>query len=73
MADVKRQSRSADGRYDYDGRLERLCVCGHTLGDHAAVSPHECFRHTMSDATAEDKQCKCERFRETRRKKVSPP
>lgn len=65
------QKRSQDGRCDLDGRLDRVCVCGHTLGDHAAVSPHECFRHTFADVTAEDKRCKCPKFRERKRKELT--
>ncbi len=48
----------ATGQYTYDGKWDRLCVCGHRLGDHVAGG-FECglFDHT--------KGCECARFRPT--------
>lgn len=49
------------GRYSYDGRWDRLCVCGHPLGEHAAerVSGQQpCFH---GDAEPSE-PCDCERF-----------
>ena len=46
------QTRERNGRYGYIGKLDRLCVCGHRLGDHTADAPHECLG-----------DCLCERFR----------
>lgn len=38
---TKRQPRNRrDGRYTFDGNLDRLCVCGQTLGLHGAEAPH---------------------------------
>lgn len=67
MADEPRpQNRDdATGRYDYDGNLHRLCRCGHTLGDHSAGTPHECFVPTMPPYTP----CDCTRFRPVRVRK----
>jgi hypothetical protein len=48
------------GRYTYD--LDRMCVCGHTFGQHAGAGPvkiRECF---VDD-------CECEGFRASRKKR----
>jgi hypothetical protein len=51
-----------NGQFTFDGNLQRLCVCGHTLGSHYAVAPHECCV----------KDCDCiNRFRPSRRRPAS--
>lgn len=58
----------SNGRYTFDGNMERLCVCGHTLGKHCAEAPHDCLAHSMSDATPDEKACQCPKFRPSRKK-----
>lgn len=71
MSEKNPKKRDHDGRYTYSGRLERMCVCGHTLGDHSVGSPADCLAHTMPDASETDKQCRCQKFRLSRRKAVN--
>lgn len=49
------------GQYAYEGNWDRLCVCGHRLGDHIAGG-FDCglFHHT--------KGCKCQKFRPSKRR-----
>lgn len=64
----------ATGRYTYDGRLERMCVCGHVLGDHSAGDGKDCLFYSLSAAGREGRpgndkpSCGCERFRQSRKK-----
>lgn len=53
-----------NGRYTFDGDMERLCVCGHTLGHHFGGAPHECAVSTMKPYTP----CDCPKFRPSRKK-----
>jgi hypothetical protein len=65
-----RQERSEDGRYDY-GDMDRVCVCGHTLGDHAGgPNPKRCLAHANGSVprTDADPDCQCEKFRPKRTK-----
>lgn len=39
--------RETDGRYAFDGNLNRVCVCGHTLGVHASGSPADCLLYSF--------------------------
>lgn len=67
MTDVasKPQARDVEGRYSFDGKLDRLCVCGHTLGQHAGgTAPHDCMVSTVAPFTP----CDCHKFRLSRRK-----
>jgi hypothetical protein len=58
--DIKK--RDVKGRYSFDGRLERVCVCGHTLGEHAGgTAPHDCLHG------GGDQLCGCKKFRPSRR------
>lgn len=34
--------RKLDGKFSYQ-RMSRKCDCSHTLGEHAAAFPHDCF------------------------------
>jgi hypothetical protein len=70
MSDKRPQDRAADGRYTFDGRLDRVCVCGHTFGNHGAATPHECFLHTMPEATDDERLCRCPKFRPSRKKRT---
>jgi len=65
------QHRDNEGRYDFDGRLERLCVCGCTLGVHAAAAPHDCLAHSMPREPIY-KDCHCPKFRQSRRRMEVP-
>lgn len=62
-----------DGRYTFDGDLGRLCVCGHSLGVHAASAPHECFLYSYSEGSEERRAevplngCRCQKFRPSRK------
>lgn len=59
------QSRErSTGKYDYD-RMERVCVCGHMLGVHAAESPRPCFNGDISGEF-----CECEKFKPAKVKKA---
>ena len=66
--------RETDGRYAFDGRLERLCTCGHTLGAHACGSPSDCLfysqpeRERQGKPGAEHIECGCAKFKLSRRK-----
>lgn len=56
------------GRYSFDGDMSKLCVCGHTLGIHAAEAPHECFNQDAGLEGATGEPCDCMKFRLPRRK-----
>lgn len=56
--------RRDDGKYDYS-KLDRLCVCGHVLGDHSAHTPRPCF---VGQNTPAETPCECLKFRPSRRK-----
>lgn len=72
------QARHRDtGQFSYQGKWNRLCVCGHELGFHAAEAPHDCFnadRLNIGDAGDMDPNrfpptdCKCQKFRPSRKK-----
>jgi hypothetical protein len=53
------QPRNQDGTYSYDGNWDRVCVCGHTLGEfHTAETPHACGNNGTGLV-----DCDCSRFR----------
>jgi len=68
------QKRELDGRYAFDGNLQRLCVCGHSLGVHSGGSPADCLLYSLplNDpqrlAEAAPIDCGCKKFRLSRRK-----
>ena len=49
----------ADGKYAVRN-FDQVCKCGHSLGEHAAEMPRDCFS---------DDDCDCEKFTKTRRVK----
>lgn len=66
-----------DGRYTFDGKWDRLCVCGHELGVHYGAAPHECDNlnrvHSMGEKhpqafRVQAKSCDCQKFRPSRKK-----
>ena len=68
--------RDQQGRYDYEKDWDRLCVCGHTLGVHAADSPADCLlysflredhQHVKDHKNSPDRNCGCEKFRPKRK------
>lgn len=65
-AKVKRARAKATGRYTYEDRWERLCVCGRTLGIHDAEAPHPAGDASLDP---EPGMPECERFRPSRAKK----
>jgi hypothetical protein len=72
MTDGKSGTRYQDrdtrnGRFDFDGNMNRLCKCGHRLGDHFAVAPRECMN---SPEGSSNPTCDCLKFRLPRRRKV---
>lgn len=72
MSRANQQRRDQEtGRYDYDGRMHRICICGCTLGVHCATNPHECFAHTMPKDHEDYKDCKCPKFRQSRKAVVN--
>lgn len=59
------------GQFAYQNRWERLCRCGHQLGQHTAESPHTCIeadRH-IDDPTWPG--CACLKFRPARDRLIS--
>jgi hypothetical protein len=80
MADAAPQylpKRDTLGRYDYEKDWDRLCVCGHSLGVHAAGSPADCLLHSFANLNSQERRehvnappanCGCERFRPKRSK-----
>lgn len=51
-----KQTRQLDGRYDYDN-MDRLCKCGHTLGEHFATT------RACAVGTDDDREpCTCVKF-----------
>src|SRR5208283_1725895 len=69
--------RESNGQYAFDGRLERICVCGHTLGNHCAGSPADCLFYSLPAYEREDKpgadkpECGCQKFRERRKDTIT--
>ena len=57
------KTRGTDGRYSYQGRWNRRCTCGHTLGHHTAAAPHSCIEADYGDAA----HCECIKFRKAAR------
>lgn len=72
--DNKDMKRETDGRYAFDGRLERMCVCGHQLANHASGSPADCLFYTRPEGERQGKPganrpvCGCAKFRLSRKK-----
>lgn len=60
------QKRERDGKYSHDGDLTRLCVCGHTLGQHSCERPAQCLAHA-DPVNDHDRQCRCSKFRLSRK------
>lgn len=52
-----------NGQYTYSN-LDRFCVCGHTLGIHAAEAPHSCSNNGPGYPTID---CECMKFRPTKK------
>lgn len=65
--------RESTGRYTFDGNLDRMCVCGHTLGVHSCGDDAGCIFYSLSQAERlgqpgeNHKDCGCQRFRQSRR------
>jgi len=59
------------GQYSFEGNYERLCVCGHTLGTHAAEPPHDCFNEDTGIESATGEVCECKRFRPSKKKPLT--
>lgn len=66
--------REFDGKYAFDGNLDRMCVCGHTLGNHAAGSPADCLLYSLPERErlqlpgGDKPECGCLKFRLSRKK-----
>lgn len=67
------------GRYTYDGNLERLCVCGHSLGVHCATRlkidgkmVQDCFfgGNRLGEGDDDVPCCDCQCFKPARRTKA---
>lgn len=50
------QERQSNGQYG--SKLDAVCRCGHTLGEHTAARPYVCV---VGDFGDED--CNCEKFK----------
>lgn len=69
--DPKEIRREADGRYGFDGNWERLCVCGHSLGVHAAqndTGKRPCFNEDSGIVGGTGEPCDCKHFRPSKKK-----
>lgn len=57
------------GQFAFDGRWDRLCVCGHTLGVHCAGG-FDCLAGTncTNDPNPPGKFCDCQKFCLSRRR-----
>jgi hypothetical protein len=64
----RQQDRDQEGRYTFDGNLDRLCVCGHTLGHHSGGAPHDCLVYSFPKGDPNKAECDCPKFRLSRRK-----
>lgn len=53
-----KSKRDREGKYTFEGKWDRLCVCGHRFGAHAAQAPHDCFISDYDGA-----ECKCPKFK----------
>lgn len=58
------------GQFSYEGNYERMCICGHTLGIHAAEAPHDCFNEDTGIKGTTGESCSCAKFRP---KKIKQP
>jgi hypothetical protein len=56
------------GRYTFEGGLDRLCVCGHTFGNHCADAPHDCLTYSFSKDDPRYAECDCLKFRPSKKK-----
>jgi hypothetical protein len=56
----------ADGRYTFEGGFERLCRCGHELGEHTAVR-HAGEQPCLVSEPDAAEPCHCQSFRPARR------
>jgi hypothetical protein len=63
------QQRDDSGKYTFDGDLDRLCVCGHSLGLHSGRAPHDCLTYSLSKTNPDHAECDCQKFQPQRRKK----
>ena len=63
---MKNQKREPNGQYSHHGQLERLCVCGHTFGQHCDGRPADCLAYSFADADEKAKACRCVKFRPVR-------
>ena len=57
---MKDQKRETNGHYAFDGNLQRLCVCGHTLAHHSAGSPADCLYYSLSEREKQELAAKGE-------------
>lgn len=68
------RKRETDGQYAFDGNLQRLCVCGHSLAVHSAGSPADCLLYSLPENDPQRQHerapidCGCKKFRLTRAK-----
>lgn len=65
---MKNDNRETDGKYSYG--MDRLCTCGHTLGQHLGsgpVSKRACVAHECDDGP--DEPCACAGFKKAKGKK----
>lgn len=77
QAAIRTRKREHDGRYAFDGNLQRLCVCRHSLSVHSAGSPADCLLYSLpsNDPQREIENrhggiedCGCRRFQLARTK-----
>lgn len=58
---------TATGRYSFSSRMERLCVCGHSLSVHAGEPPHDCLNEDAG-CGGDGAPCPCGAFKLARKR-----
>lgn len=57
-----------NGQFAMQNNYARMCVCGHTLGDHCAGG-FDCLHGTgAEEPRTTDAPCTCQKFRQSRKK-----
>lgn len=54
-------SRDENGKFQYNGKFNRVCICGHTLGAHIHGG-RECGTNALD--FPESKNCECQKFKQ---------
>ena len=63
MEKAKQNREVNSGRYAFDGNFDRLCTCGHTLGNHTAARGRCPTTGKMEQPCMIDCGCECMCFK----------